>query len=232
MSQKQPGVRRTTQSSSHDPDDAFIARMLHFTKWAEGNHQVLTVGVVILAIVAAGFVYYGRYQSQLFEQAAQQLEVIHQSISISDTEGAKVELATFLDRFDGTPHEGEARLILGELYLESGDPQQALAVLGPLGESPREPIEFQGAALLGSALEQDGRWEDAESTYLTIASRSDLDFQIRSALNAAARIRTDRGDSAGAIELYERVLGGLEDTSPERGLYEMRIAELQGASSS
>jgi hypothetical protein len=64
-----------------------------------------------------------------------------------------------------------------------------------------------------------------------IVDRSDMDFQVRNALAAAARIRRDRGDAAGAIQLYERALEGLDAEDPQRGLYEMRIAEIQAATS-
>ena len=229
MSQRHPGARRTQQEASQEPDDVFIAKVLHLGKWAEANQQALTVAGVVLAIGIAGLLYYGNYRRTLQQQAAQQLEFVHQSISISDTEGAKVDLITFLERFGGTAYEGEARLLLGELYLESGDPQQALAVLDQLGSRPSTPIEFQGAALLGAAFEQEERWDDAQDVYLSIADRSDLDFQVRDALTAAARIRGDQGDAGGAIELYERVLADLDENSPDRGLYEMRIQELRSA---
>jgi len=230
MSQRHPGARRASHDSHNDPEDAFIARVLGFSNWARGNQQVLTVAGVVGAIAIAGGLYYGSYRSQLNDQAAQQLEVIHQSISIRDTEGAKIDLATFLDRFAGTVFIGEARLILGELYLETNDPEQAVAVLGPIGTSPRSPIEFQAAALLAAAYEQDEKWDEAEVTYLAIADRSDLDFQIRDALAAAARIRTAQGDGDGAIALYEQVLGDLGENSPERGVYEMRIEEIRANS--
>lgn len=230
MSQRHPGARRASHQSSEDSEDLFVAKVLDAGNWAQANQQLITVLGVVVAIAVAGILYYRSYRSQLYDQAAQQLEVIHQSISIRDTEGAKIDLATFLDRFGGTPFEGEARLILGELYLKSGDPQQALAVLGPLGSSPRGPIDFQGAALLGVAYEQEGRWEDAEKTYLTIADRSKLDFQVRDALAAAARIRGAQGDAEGAIDLYERVLSDLGENSPERGIYEMRIQEIRSGS--
>ena len=230
MSQRHPGARRTQHEASQEPDDVFIAKVLHLGKWAESNQQALTVAGVVLAIGIAGLLYYGNYRRTLQQQAAQQLEFVHQAISISDTEGAKVDLITFLERFGGTAYEGEARLLLGELYLESGDPQQALAVLDQLGSRPSTPIEFQGAALLGAAFEQEERWDDAQDVYLSIADRSDLDFQVRDALTAAARIRGDQGDGGGAIELYERVLADLDENSPDRGLYEMRIEELRSAS--
>lgn len=230
MSKRRPGASRTAKQSHDEADDVFLARVLDFTKWAGSNQQVLTVAAVLAALLIAGGLYYRSYRAQLDEQAAQQLEVVYQSISISDVEGAKADLATFLDRFGGTAYEGEARLVLGELYLETNAPQQAIAVLEPLGARPRAPIEFQGAALLGAAYEQEERWAEAEAVYLAVADRSDLDFQVRDALANAARIRGERGDSAGAIELYERVLASLDENAPERGRYEMRIAEIRSGS--
>jgi tetratricopeptide (TPR) repeat protein len=160
-------------------------------------------------------------------QAGNQLEQIHQTIALQDREGAKQELATFLERFGNTAYAGEARLLLGELYLETGDPQQALAVLEPLAGSPRDPLELQAAALLAAAYEQEGQARQAEDTYLTIADRSELDFQVRDALESAARLRAARGDMQGAIALYDRILEDLPEDAEDRGLYEMRRAELE-----
>ena len=227
MSQRHPAARRTVQQSDTEPDDVFVARVLHLGKWAENNQQLLTVLAVVFAIGVAGLLYYRGYRRSLAEQAAQQLETIYQTVAISDAEGARTELGTFLERFGGTPYEAEARLLLGDLYLRDGSPQQAQAVLRPLGESPGDPLEFQAATLLAVAYEQDGQAEEAERIYLVIADRSELDFQVRDALESAARIRTERGDSAGALELYERALEGLEEGAPERGLLEMRIEEIR-----
>jgi hypothetical protein len=185
---------------------------------------------VVLAIAVAGLLYYRSYRQGLGSQAAQQLEVIYQTVAMADLEGARTELGTFLERFGGTPYEAEARLLLGDLYLRDGSPQQAQAVLRPMGESPGAPLEFQAAALLAAAYEQDGQVAEAEQVYLAIANGSDLDFQVRHALEAAARLRERRGDAQGALELYERVLADLEEGAPERGLYEMRIEEIRSAS--
>lgn len=227
---RHPKSRRTRKQSKDDGEDAFIASILDFSNWARENQQLLTVAGVLIAILVAGGLYYASYQSQLTDQAAEQLEAIYQSVSINDVEGAKVDLATFLDRFGGTAYESEARLLLGELYLEDGEPQQALAVLDPLGSSPRSAIELQGAALLAAAYEQEERWQDAEATYLTIADRSELDFQVRDAMAAAARIRAEHlDDPQGAIALYQQVLAQMEENAPERGRYEMRIEEIRTA---
>ena len=229
MSQRHPGARRTQQEPSSDPDDIFLAKVLDVCKWTNANQQLLAVFGVVAVIGIAGIVYYGNYRDALGQQAAQQLEAVHQSIAILDREGAKNDLVTFLERFEGTAYEGEARLLLGDLYLQSDDPEQAQVALEPLGASPRNPIEFQGAALLGRAYEQDNLWSEAEAIYLRIADRSDLDFQVRDALTSAARIRANQGDASGAIELYERVLSDMEEGARDRGEFEMRIQELKTA---
>jgi thioredoxin-like negative regulator of GroEL len=146
-------------------------------------------------------------------------------------EGARGQLGTFLERFAGSAYEAEARLLLGELYLQDGSPQQAQAVLNPLGSSPRQPIEFQAAALLAAALEEDRQWSEAEDVYMAIANRSDLDFQVRNALAAAARIRNAQGDPQGAVTLYQRLVDSLEEGDPRRGLFEMRMQEIRSATS-
>ena len=227
MSKRHPGSRRAHQAPSTDPDDVFIARVLEVGNWARANQQLVTIlGLVILIAIAAAW-YYNGYRDTLGEQAAEQIESVHQSIMLQDTEGAKNELITFLERFSGTAYEGEARLLLGDLYLQSADAQQARQVLEPLGSSPRAPIEFQGAALLGAAYEEEGRLEDAEAIYIRIADRSELDFQIRNALNSAARIRVSQGDGVGAIQLYQKALDTFEANEPARGRYELRIQELR-----
>ena len=226
MTKRHPGQRKLAHHQKEHEDDIFVAKILEIGNWAKANQQLLTVlGVVAVLVVAAGM-YYGNYRGAMAVQASNELEAIHQSVALQDLEGAKQELIVYLERFGGSPYVSEARMLLGELYLESGEAEQALAVLEPLASSPREPLEMQAASLLGAAYEQQRRWEDAEAIYLRIADRSDLDFQIRDALASAARIRASQGDAEGAAELYERILESMDESAPERGLFEMRLAEV------
>jgi predicted negative regulator of RcsB-dependent stress response len=226
MTKRHPGQRRVASERPEHEDDVFVARVLEIGNWTKRNQQLLTVlGIVAVLAVAAG-IYYRNYRSTLVQQAANQLEQIQQSVALQDTQGAKDQLVVFLDRFGGTPYAGEARMLLGELYLRSNDAQQAIAVLEPMASSPRDPLELQAASLLGVAYEQEKRWADAEATYLRVADRSELDFQVRDALAAAARIRQQQGNDAGAAELYRRILAGMDADAQDRGIYEMRLAEV------
>jgi predicted negative regulator of RcsB-dependent stress response len=230
MTKRHPGQRKRPHGSPEHEDDVFIAKVLEIGNWAKANQQLLTtLGVLAVLAVAAG-IYYANYRRAMAVQASNELEAIHQSVSLGDTEGAKQELIVYLERFGGSPYAAEARMLLGELYLAGEEAQQAQAVLEPLAASPRRPIELQTAALLGAAYEQEERWDEAEAVYLRIADRSDLDFQIRDALASAARIRANHGNPQGAAELYERILEDMDENEPERGLYEMRLAELTATS--
>lgn len=227
MAKRHPGQRRRlTQNKVDEDEDVFIAKILQFWTWAGSNQHFLTISAVVVVVGVAGFLYYRSYRKGLVAQAGTQLEQIHQSIALADTAGARSQLQVFVTRFGGTPYEGEARLLLGEIDLEGGNAKQAQNVLQPIGSSPSTPIELQAAGLLARSYEQENRWKEAENLYLLIADRSNLDFQVQSALANAARIRANHGDKAGAAKLYKRILAAMDKNAPDRGLYEMRLAEV------
>jgi predicted negative regulator of RcsB-dependent stress response len=219
-------MAKRSRKKDHDPEDAFIAWVLEWTQWSQAHRQFLVLVGVLLVIAAGAGLYYRSYEKSLNQEAAQSMEQVQESMSLNDRQGAQSKLVTFLQRFNGTAYAGEARLLLGQIYLEANQPQQAEAVLKPIGESPKTPIGLQAAALLGAAYEQEKRWDDAEQVYLRIADRSKLDFEVREALDDAARIRVQQGDTSGAVDLYKRILASLDPTDPNRNVYQMRIEEL------
>ncbi len=227
MSKRQhPSTRRKPQTP-HEQDDAFVAGVIDFSEWSRTHRQALTLMGVALALLVSGGIYYVRFQRSLTIQAVNRLESIHQTISISAFEDAKAQLSTFLDSFEGTDQAREAVILLGRLHLEAGDAPVAISVLERANLGFGDPIGIQGNSLLARAYEYQGRWAEAENTFLEVADRADFDFQIRSALDSAARARRRQQDHNGAAELYERILATLEDGDPMRGLYELRLAEVR-----
>ena len=81
---------------------------------------------------------------------------------------------------------------------------------------------------LGVFYSQKDELDKAEQEYLKVADEARFGFEKREALERAAVLRAQRGDAAGAIELYNRAIETLPDDSPDRPIYEMRIAELRG----
>jgi len=173
-----------------------------------------------------GTLYYISYRGGHLQRAALELERVYQGAAFGDTTTAKAELAQYVASFGNTPYGDEARILLGQLYLESGQADQAVGVLADASDVS-EPLGLQAAVLLAKAHEEQGLLDEAERLLLRVADRAALDFLIRDALEGAARLRTLRGDLAGAIQLYERILDTIEDDAPERGIYEMRAGELR-----
>ena len=227
MSKRQhPSTRRTPQTL-HEQDDAFVAGAIDLTEWARTHRQVLTLLVVAVGLLVAGGIYYVNFQRSMTIEAVNRLESIHQTVAISAVEDAKAQLSTFLDQFEGTDQAREAVILLGRLHLESGDATVAISVLERADLGFRDPLGIQANSLLARAYENQGRWREAEATFLEVADRSDFDFEIRRALDSAARARRRQQDPIGAAELYERILTTFDDDDPAKGLYELRLAEVR-----
>ena len=227
MSKRHHPSSRRMHRTSRDQDDAFVAGVIDFSEWARTQRQALTLIGVAVGLLVTGGIYYLNFQRSLTIQAVNRLESIHQTISISAFEDAKAQLSTFLDSFEGTDQAREAVVLLGRLHLESGDAPVAINVLERADLGFRDPIGIQANSLLARAYENQGRWPEAEDTYLEVADRADFDFQIRAALDSAARARRRQQDHVGAAELYERILATFEEDDPAKGLYELRLAEVR-----
>ncbi len=225
MSSKRKRAGRRLDTGDQQ-EDAFLAGILEFSDWAQRHRDLLMFSLIGLAVVVAGTLYYISDRRNTGNRAVGELERIQQTVQIGNSEAAKGELETYLAQYGGTPYAAEARLILGGLHLESGDAASAISALEPIGRSPSSQLGLQAGVLLAVAYEQSGQLDEAVDTYLEVADRSDMTFQIREARLDAARLLAARGDYGEARDLYEEVLDGLEDTDPQRGLLEMRIAEL------
>lgn len=228
---RKPGGGRKKVRDPVETEDAFVARAFEVSTWVQRNRRLATFGVVALVLAFAAFLYYRNYQQTLNQQAATQLEQIQQRIDSGDRTGAVPDLQVFLQRFGNTPFAGEARITLGQITAELGDSQAAADILEPVAGDVTRPIGAQAAGLLAAIYEDSGNLQAAEALYLRLADRAELSFQVRDALADAARLRTVRGDVDGAVALYDRLLGQLEEDDPSRGLVEMRRAELVASSS-
>jgi predicted negative regulator of RcsB-dependent stress response len=227
---KHPAARRQPEAKK-EAEDVFVEKTLKLIQWAKNNTQTLILVGIVLVVLVAGGVYYRNYRSDWEEQAVAQLVQVQAAFSYGEREAAKAQLNQYLSQFEGTVYALEARLVLGQVLLEEGTPQEAIEVLSPaVREMDSEPLGVQAAFLLAAAYEETGRPEDAERQFLRISNTSDLPFQVHEALAGAARIRTAAGDLAGAAELYEEVLSSLEEGDPQRGFWEMRHAEVAGRS--
>lgn len=228
MAKRHPGSsRRHGRGSKHsaEADDVFVANVLEFSGWARKNSQLLIlIGVALVVAIFAG-VYYMNWRQGQSEMAVAELERIAQSIGQTDPEASRISLEQYIERFGGTRNEGEARLLLGQLYLDGGQPGQALETLQESSASLRDPLGVQIATLRARAMEAQSRFADAEALYLRIADQAELGFQRIGALEDAARLRMEQENYAGAVELYERLLAEEEHSLEDEGILQLRLGE-------
>lgn len=223
---RKPGTGPARTVNPAEQEDVFVARTLEAAGWAQRNRPILTAAVVLIGLGVASLIYYGRYRSTLDTAAAGQLEQLQQRLLQGDGVAAQADLELFLERFASTSFADEARLTLGELLATEGDHQGAADVLEPLAGDVRSPLGAQAAVLLAAVAEDMGDTQLAEGLYGRLAERARLSFQRWDALADAARLRRERGDYAGALEIYDRLLDEMEDSSVERDRILMWRAEM------
>jgi predicted negative regulator of RcsB-dependent stress response len=229
MAKRPKTPRKIVTEVPAESDDAFVARVFEVSTWAQRNSQLLILAGITLALLLGGVVYYASYRRDLNRQAVAELERVGNIAAVAapsgETSAAEAELNSYIERFGGTRHAAEAELLLAQLQLRQGRAEQAVVTLEDFPRSDRDPLGIQARTLLGRAYEELGRFDEAETAYLSVADAASLDFERRDAQADAARARSRRGDHAGAAELYRQILEDLDETHYERGLFEMRLAE-------
>lgn len=218
-------VSRRVHRQEVEADDVFVERVLETSAWASTHARSLIIGAAVVAVLLVSVLWIRSSRAADRAAAATELTTLRQTVQAGNPAVAIRDLQSFLDRFGGTPAAAEARLMLARAHLQAGQGQEAIDVIEPQARDLGEPLGPPAAFLLGSAYESLTRWDDAEQTYLRVADSAPFDFQKIQALENAARIRVERGQPSGAVELYDRLLGMLPATSPERSVYEMRKAE-------
>ncbi|TVR52736.1 MAG: hypothetical protein EA421_13105 [Gemmatimonadales bacterium] len=223
---RRPSPRRGAPQGSDE--DAFSARVLEFVLWARQRVEVLIGAGVVVVLLVVGGIYYMNQRADRMARAATELEVIQQTIPFVPPEEWVQQLDQFLARFGGTPYEVEARLVYGELLLEEGRAQEAVEVLREVAPAYRNPLGLQATFLLAVAYEEVEEWAEAMRIYGELENRAEFTFQRQEAAEGLARSALAQGDSATAIQAYQRLVEGAEEREELRSYFEMRLAELTG----
>lgn len=225
-------MARHTTIRSHAPsvdEDRFVAGVLEASTWARRHVRLLVIAATVLVVAGLVILYYRSYRVRLEDQANTELDRIRQVAASGNPALANRDLGTFVAKYDGTKAESEARILLARTALEQGRAQDAANAARPLAQDLESPLGATGAFLLAASYEAQNDLKQSEGTYLRIAEKAPFDYQRRQALDAAAMLRLQHGDAAGAVTLYQKLLALTPDTVPEHQVVEMRLAEAQAA---
>jgi predicted negative regulator of RcsB-dependent stress response len=225
---RHPAARRIPREK-RDDDDAFVEGVLESTVFVKQHARALVIGGVVLVVAVIAILYWRGVDQAREERAAAELVDIRQAVQSGNPQLAVVSARTFLDEFDGTSAAPEVRLMLAQALLETGEAQEAIDAVQPLSRDVEGEMGATAAFLLAAAYEAAGQTDAAEAAYLRVADDGRFLFQRQEALDQAARVRTQSGDTAGAIAHYERLVEMTPEQNQERAIYTMRLAELRAA---
>jgi predicted negative regulator of RcsB-dependent stress response len=226
---KHPAARRVHRQAA--ADDVFVAGVLESSVWAREHARKIVIGVVVAVVAILAVILYRNMTVKKNEAAALQLDRVRATVQSGNAQLARQDLQRFLRDFGGTRPAEEASLMLGEIQLQAGELQNAIATLQPLTRDVENPLGYNAALMLASAYELNKQNDQADRLYLRLGEDARFDYQKREALNRAAHLRAATGNPAGAVQLYERILATFDpkdtDLIPEKNVYAMRLAELR-----
>lgn len=205
-----------------------VLRAIELSAWARQHLRLIIVAAVVVVAVLAGFLYWRSYNADRMERAATEFMQIQQTASSGNNQLASRDLGQFIQRYSGTVYADEGRIALAQYHLQEGDAAAAVEVLaGAAGRVKDSPVGPQAALLLAAAQQAAGDADAAVATYLAVADNARLSFRRIAALEAAAQVQTRSEKYAEAADIYRRLVAQAEPGSPERQIYEMRLAEVQ-----
>ncbi|HET9387682.1 MAG TPA: tetratricopeptide repeat protein [Gemmatimonadales bacterium] len=220
-----PGVGSTPVRTYDRP---LSERMIDWIK----AHRQLSSWVGIALIVAAGlFVWKLTTDRRSEEAASRELQGARFAFENQNLPLAASELARVVENYSGTNAAEEGRLLLANVRMLQGQPQQAVEIMRDYAPGAGRAFRAQAYGLLGAAYENTGRFRDAAEAYENGSAAARLDFQKAQLLSDAGRAWVSAGDSAKAIAAYKRIITDF----PKEGMVteaKVRLGELtKGAAS-
>lgn len=133
---------------------------------------------------------------------------------------AASELARIVENYSGTNAAKEARLLLAQVRLQQGQPQQAVDVLRDFAPGAGNAYSAQAYGLLAASYENLGRHREAAEAYQAGADKARMDFLKAQMLSDAGRAWVSAGDTTRAIAAYRRIVDQL---SKETNVTEAKV---------
>ena len=199
-----PGSKGTpTTAPGVTPSEPFSER---FVAWIQAHRQLTSwIGVVIL-VAAVLFLWTWSSNRRSEEVAGRELQGAWFAFENQNLPLAASELARITENYSGTNAAQEGRLLLGQVRLLQGQPQQTIDVLKDFAPGAGRAYRAQAFGLLGGAYENLGRLREAAQAYQSASDAARIDFMKAQYLSDAGRAWTFAKDSANAIAAYRRII--------------------------
>lgn len=181
-------------------------RSQRIVAWFNAHRQLTYWVGAAVAVGAVLFVWQLSTRRRSEEIASRELQGARYAFENQNLPLAASELARIVENYSGTNAAAEGRLLLANVRLLQGQPQQAVAVLRDWAPGAGRAFRGQAYGLLGAAYENMGRFREAGETYENGSAAARLDFLKAQMLSDAGRVWTSAADTARAITVYRRIV--------------------------
>lgn len=208
---------------SRAPSQPFSDR---FVAWVNAHRQLSYWIGTILVVGAVLFVWQLSTRRRSEEIASRELQGARFAFENQNLPLAASGLARVIENYSGTNAAEEGRLLLANVRLLQGQPQQAVEVLRDYAPGAGRAYRSQAYGLLGAAVENLGRFREAAEAYENGAATARLDYQKAQMLSDAGRAWTSAADTTKAVQVYQRIVKEL----PNEGVVteaKVRLGELR-----
>ena len=221
----------TSVTSTAGPFDRKAPLSERSVEWVKTHRTISSWIGGAIALAAGLFLWTQTSKTKLQDIASRDLQNARFAFESQNLPLAASGFSRIIENFSGTNAADESHLLLANVRLLQGQPQQAVEVLRDYAPGAGGAYRAQAYGLLGAAYENLGRFQEAAAAYDTGAEAARFDFLKAQMLSDAARAWVAAGDSAKAIANYRRILKDFADAAIATEA-KVRLAEItKGAAS-
>lgn len=204
-------VQSARGAAATPPDESPALTWL--VEWVKGHRQ-LASGVAAAIVVAGGLLYWNIISKGRVEAAAsQRLSQARLAFESKNYPLAGSELSQITENYSGTRSAAQANILLAQVRLYQGQPQQAIDLLKRVAPSLGQDFTAQGYALLGAAYENAAHPKEAAGAYESAATNALYPFLKAQYLADAGRSWVAAGDTAKGVADYRIIVSGMDSTN-------------------
>jgi tetratricopeptide (TPR) repeat protein len=195
-------------------------------EWVKKRQRPLTIGAVVLAIIAGG-IWLTTVTAERKEQAAQAaLEQARNAFDAQNLPAAASEFQRVSQTYSGTRAATEASLALNQVRMINGQNELAIVSLRELvAQNPDPQFAVPAHGLLGAALENVSRPGEAAQAFVEGSELADVDYLKADYLLEAGRAYVAAGEPERAKEVYQKIITDYSET-PSYTEAQVRLGEV------
>ena len=193
----------------------------------EKYRKPITYGLGALAVLVIGAWLYSETGRRKTSAAADALDGARNSFEAGNLPAASTEFQRVIQAYRGTDAAYQAELGLNAVRLQSGQAQLAVDELKKFADSHPPALYESGAALMmGGALENLAKFDEAAAAYLKAAEAAPEDYRKVEALLGAARAYQLAGKEKEGEDVLRRIISKFPEDTPGVAEAKVRLAEL------